>query len=296
MSSWHSYTSLYNMGHAALASLFDNEVIVEEKIDGSQFSFGVINGELKCRSKGQELVVDFPEKMFTEAVDTVKKIQAQLSPGWTYRAEYLKKPKHNTLAYDRIPNNHLIIFDINTEEEVYLLPEEKRKEAERLGLECVPLLWKGTGRPSTEEMLSWLDKTSILGGQKIEGFVIKNYSIFGKNKKALMGKHVSEAFKEIHGGEWKKENPSKKDIIESIIYSLRTPARWEKAIQHLRDEGKLENSPRDIGLLLKEVNVDILKECEEEIKDKLWKYAWPKISRGIVSGLPNWYKEKLLNE
>ena len=39
--SWHSFPSVYAVGHAALADLFLDDVIVEEKVDGSQFSFGL---------------------------------------------------------------------------------------------------------------------------------------------------------------------------------------------------------------------------------------------------------------
>jgi ATP-dependent RNA circularization protein (DNA/RNA ligase family) len=36
-----SYPSIYALGHRAIRELFDGPVVVEEKIDGSQFSFGV---------------------------------------------------------------------------------------------------------------------------------------------------------------------------------------------------------------------------------------------------------------
>ena len=118
--SWHSYGSIYNVGHPAASELFNGPVTIEEKVDGSQFSFGIFDGEVKVRSKGQQLVVDAPEKMFTKAVEQVLARQELLHDGWTYRAEYLRSPKHNTLKYDRHPNGHLVIFDIATSEETYL--------------------------------------------------------------------------------------------------------------------------------------------------------------------------------
>jgi hypothetical protein len=74
-----------------------------------------------------------------------------------------------------------------------------------------------------------------------------------------------------------------------------TPAngRWEKAVERLRDAGKLEGSPRDIGALIKEVPADVLEECEHEIRDILFRHFWPQISRGITAGLAEWYKEQL---
>lgn len=299
MNSWHSYPSIFNLGHRAIKDLFTVPCIVEEKVDGSQFSFGVDEeGELHVRSKGAVMVVGAPEKMFQRAVDTVKELKPLLHPGWTYRAEYLQKPKHNSLAYDRIPEKHLILFDVNTDTETYLSWPEKQEEARRLGLECVALL--DSGAEITADILrNIIDNTvSVLGGQKIEGVVIKPqaYNLYGTDKKVLMGKFVSERFKEIHANEWKKTNPSRGDIVDGIIGALKTEARWHKAVQHLREAGKIEDSPRDIGNLIKEVQADLQKECADEIKDRLYKFALPIILRRCTGGLAEWYKEQLLKQ
>lgn len=293
--SWHSYPSIFALGHRALSELLLDPVIVEEKVDGSQFSFGLFDeaGDqvLRCRSKGAQLNLVAPEKMFIKAVEVVK--QLPLTVGWTYRAEYLAKPKHNALAYDRIPEKHLIVFDVNTGHEEYMSYAHKEAECERLGLEIVPLVYEGM-LDSFADFRSMIDRTSALGGQKIEGVVVKNYRRFGPDKKVLLGKFVSEAFKEVHAAEWKAENPTKTDIVDRLIDTLRTPARWNKAIQHMREAGKLEDSPRDIGLLMKEVQADIEKECADLIATKLAEWAMPQIRRGVIRGLPEWYKEELL--
>ena len=44
---------------------------------------------------------------------------------------------------------------------------------------------------------------------------------------------------------------------------------------------------------MREVPQDILKECGEEIKERLFKHFWSRISRGTTRGLPKFYKEKL---
>ena len=66
--------------------------------------------------------------------------------------------------------------------------------------------------------------------------------------------------------------------------------------QDLQERGLLEGSPRDIGALIKEVPADISKECADEIKDKLFAWAWPHIQRMTTRGLPEWYKEQLLKQ
>lgn len=295
MSSWKSYPKIYNLGHAAIADLFQDEVIIEEKVDGSQFSFGKFNGELKCKSKSKELILDAPEKMFIEAVETVKRLESQLVDGWTYRCEYLQSKSHNVLAYDRIPQQHLIIFDVNTGDEVYLDYGQKAAIAQGLGLEVVPLLFKGKIENS-EDLLKLLELESILGGQKIEGIVIKNYQRFGRDGKVLMGKHVSERFKEIHGETWKTNNPQQNDILTKIVEKYKTTARWDKALIHLKENGQATNTPKDIGSLIKEVQNDIKEECSEEIKDLLFDWAWSNIQRRLIGGLPEWYKEVLIKE
>jgi hypothetical protein len=280
------------MGHRAIEELLLDSVLVEEKIDGSQFSFGRFNGELRVRSKGKEMISDAPEKLFKDAVATVAALE--LRDGWTYRGECLQKPKHNSLAYERTPKGNVIIFDINSDEERYLSYEEKQAEAARLGLEIVPLLFAGKIE-SANDVRSFLELTSVLGGQKIEGVVIKNYSRFGRDKKALMGKYVSESFKEVHKNEWGKSNPKQGDIIIRLIEMFKTPTRWDKAVIHLAERGELENSPRDIGKLILEVKTDLKKECVDEIKDTLFSWAIDSVLRGSVGGLPEWYKQKLLD-
>jgi hypothetical protein len=258
----------------------------------SQFSFGRFDGVLKCRSKGQELVIDAPEKMFAAGVQTVAELD--LHDGWTYRGEYLQKPKHNTLVYSRVPVGHVIIFDINTEEATYLSYAEKEDEAGRIGLEVVPY-FGGIDRIDLEVFKELLTRESILGGTTIEGVVLKplGYDIFGQDKKCIMGKYVSEAFKEKHKHEWKAGNPGGADIIQNLIVQLKTEARWRKAVQHLRDAGELENEYKDIGKLMKALNSDVLKEEECWIKEELFKWAWAKINRGVNSGFAEWYKLQL---
>ncbi|MCP3966601.1 MAG: hypothetical protein GY718_09665 [Lentisphaerae bacterium] len=288
-----SYPKIYAMGHRAINDLFSDEVHITEKIDGSQISFGVYQGELMVKSKGCNLVIDAPDKMFAKAVESIKSIQHLLEDGWTYRGEYLKTPKHNTLEYDRIPVNHIILFDVDTGIENYMKWDDMWKEGIRIGLEVVPLVYYGTV-DDPNVLLGMLKRTSTLGGQEVEGVVVKNYHRFGVDGKALMGKYVSEAFKEVHQGNWKKKNPGGGDILYMLGEQYRSDARWNKSICRTRDGGLLKDEPSDIGPLIKDIQGDVKEECEDEIKEALFKWAWPKIVRRVTAGFPEYYKKELL--
>jgi hypothetical protein len=307
MSAWHGPQSIYNLGHRAVKDLFTVPVQIQEKVDGSFFAFGLfedpqlmefdVDGsrmELKVRSKGAVMIPDAPEALFKLAVQAVKNRERLLHPGWQYRGETLAKPKHNTLSYDRVPKDNIILFDVLTDEETYLPYEELCAEGERLGLEVVPQLFSGVVADANQ-LRQYLDRTSVLGGQKIEGVVVKPLTpLYGPDKKMLFGKFVSEAFKEVHRLSWGESNPTQKDVIQRMIEAYAHPVRFHKAVTHLREAGQLEDSPRDIGKLIREIPDDIRKECEEDIKNALFKQAWPHISRGITKQVPDWYKDQLL--
>lgn len=294
MTKLSSYSKVLALGHKAIHDILDGEVVVEEKVDGSQFSFGVIDGELQCRSKGAQVHITGPDSMFKRGVDTALMLQDRFTPGWTYRGEYLNTPKHNTLAYSRTPNHNFILFDVETSPSHFLPRAEKGAEAERLGLEVVPCYYNGPGAGiGIETLKSFLDQDSILGGQKVEGVVIKNYSKFTLDGKLACAKIVSEEFKEIHGVEWKKNNPNKSDVVEMLVAKYGTEPRRRKAVQTLRDEGKLEGTPKDIGLLLKTVSNDILAECRSDLMEELFDHFWKDIARGINKDIPLWYKKEL---
>jgi hypothetical protein len=292
MTSWHTYPKIYSLGHGVIQDIFLDPVIIEEKVDGSQFSFGVFDGELKARSKGQQLIIEAPEKMFTRAIEVIQELKPLLKDGYTYRGEYLNKPKHNALAYDRAPKNNIIIFDISPAQEVYLPYADKKAEAERIGLETVPIVFEGM--VTDYNMFKALMETvSVLGGQKVEGVVVKNYKRFANDGKVFLGKYVSEAFKEVHGKNWKETNPSSGEFHLMLAEQYKTPARWNKAVQHLKEAGKLTGTPSDIGPLLKEVQADIEAECADEIKQKLFEHFFPTVKRVAIRGLPEWYKDEL---
>ncbi len=293
------YIKILTVGALGTEQLLTGQVIIEEKIDGSQFAFGIDkNSEVSCRSHHQQIIIN-DAGMFTEAVAHVQSIIPTLErmyavwrePLWFY-AEYLQRPKHNTLAYQRIPKNHLVLFDVLSGTN-WLSITDVQEMADSLQIDAVPVLYQGQA-PDMDTIKSFLQRESYLGGSAIEGVVIKNYEqliAMGGKTFPLFCKLVNEKFKERNMREW-KEN-SNKSKLQELIESYRTQARWQKAVQRLEEDGKLKHDPCDIGELMKAVAMDILEEEKENIKEELFNLYWKDIARTAQRGLAEWYKNKL---
>lgn len=294
----NAFPKIFALGTDYIRDILTGPVEITEKIDGSQFVFGKYRGELLMRSKGKQMWTDAHEKMFDEAVNYVQTIAELVPEGITLFCEYLKRPKHNVLAYKRVPQNHLTLFGSTTDGN---FDANWERWADLLDIEPVSFLERsnifprGTMKDFMDYLNEQLKTESMLGGPVIEGLVIKNYHqpflLGGQPIPIMMGKYVSEKFKETHQKGWKGQKSNAWDMFKE---QYRTEARWQKAIQHLRDSGNLENTPQDIGKLIKEIQNDLTEECKEEIKDGLWKIFNKDLIRKAVAGFPEWYKKRLI--
>ena len=285
------YSKIHQMYHREVHRMKGHPVVIQEKIDGSQISFGRKDGKLFVRSKNQMIDIENPDGMFANAVDVLK--DRTLPEDFVWRGEYLKKPNHNVLAYDRIPKDHIIIYDIENGDgsNDYLPPEVVGEISDQYGFEVVPTFLDCLFNFIDQGLIDELMKNqSILGGQLIEGLVFKCYDLFDSRDKTLMCKYVRPEFKEMNGG---KRGKNRRDVIEEIGGRLATPARFEKAVQHLRDSNMLVDEPKDIGVLMRELNKDF-EEHIDEIKNLLYANYRKDILRVANRGFASWYKELLL--
>jgi len=274
--------------------LLAGDVIVTEKIDGSQIGFGVLDGELRFRSKGMEMPGE-PEKIFQPTVDHLRARADFMEPGWVYYGEAMRGPRHNTLKYDRAPKNHLALYGALRPDGSMVDRETLCQAADSLDVDAVPVLLE-SGRYALSDLRELLDRTSYLGGVKVEGIVAHRaerwyWSAIDREYPLLAVKIVRDDFKETHKKEWKKSTPSGR--YDELKQACRSEARWEKAVQHLRDSGLLENIPRDIGKLIVEAKRDFVEEEKETLKEELWKIFGDEMVRTSIRGLPEWYKDRL---
>ena len=289
------WSKIFTLGDRYTDGIFEGPVSITEKVDGSQLNFGVHpdNG-LMFLTKGSTCHIGDNNKLFAPAMAHVAGMEGKLNVGWTYHGETLANPRHNTLAYERVPVGHIALYGITLPDGRQITSYSDLKlHADSLGIDVVPELFNGTvdGTEINELLQSWLDTHSYLGKEYIEGVVIKNYAkeqfIGGQLIPLMQAKFVSERFKERHKVAWPTNNKSPLLIIGDIV---RTEARWMKAIQHLKEAGEWEQHPRDIGKLLKYLHQDLEVEDKELLKEKLWNAFSKDIKRSATRGFPEAYK------
>jgi hypothetical protein len=293
----HAFPKIHHIGDDIIGSIFDDDVEISEKIDGSQLAVGRVDGHLLFRSKGKMMFPESHEKMFDTAVDYI--LNHYWPDNTVYYCEYLRQPKHNTIKYDSVPKNNLVVFGCSTPGGTFVSKyADLQYMAETVGLDAVPLLYYGKVE-NMKQLTGLLDTDSYLGGSKIEGIVVKNYSqnylLGGQAIPVMMGKLVSEKFREQHRTTWDRENKSS-GRWQAYVESFATEARWEKAIQYLNEMGELDHSPRDIGKLIARIHLDIAEEEEDNIKSWLWGQYGKDLLRGSTKGFVDFYKMKVAKD
>jgi hypothetical protein len=295
-----SYGKIVSLGHRYSDKIIDGrEVRIEEKTDGSQLSVMKSDGLMLYRTRKTELFPETDDKLFKKAVTWFEDMKDLLPEGVIFRCEAIMGPRHNHLTYEYPPESGFVLWDLEdpVTGDVWSAPERLRScyNWGLLGLEPLFIGSPGVGSQAVEFFRSWLGKPSFLGG-KMEGIVIKplEFTHVPDTMKRLAVKLVNEEYREEQSKSFRSDNPTKSDIIMQIGERYAVEARYRKAVQHLRESGVLEESVRDIGPLMKELNRDLEEECVDEIKDMLWKWGKKNILGKSSRGFPQWYKDYLI--
>jgi len=300
-----SYPHVRHVADPTVEGIYEGEIEVEEKVDGSQFRIHLDTaGAIHFGSHR----LDFPSfqnnGMFQKAVDIcIKNLEKVIGVARKYDmyifTEFVGKKKQNTLTYDKTPDSFLIVFDVLADQRWYNR-EDKEQIARIFGFDCIPRLWLEDGKRLSAFVIDELLKNqSYLGGTQIEGIVVKNYGKFFDPTKYqwnegnfLIGKYVRQEFQEMN----QKEHAGEHASIDKLRGRYNTSARWDKAIQKLTEEGKLVHNMKDLALIIPEVKADIKEECEEDIKTELYKLYGRQVIGSGVKGLPEYYNKKLLEK
>ena len=272
---------------------YDGRVVIQEKLDGSQFSFSMgADSSVSYRSKRKAFNKDNANDLFQPAVSWIEQNKSLLDVGTVYRGEALARPRHNHLTYKNPPAEGFVLFGTDGD------------RGFNVRLPFVDTYYSGFPEGNTKaERYEWLEsflgRESMLGGCRAEGVVVKsldseNPMRHEKSGDELFVKLVRPDFQESNKiGKNMKVKFDQDDILAQIGGSFATDARFMKAVSRLEEEGELSFTNSDIGKLLKELNLDFEEENAEQCKQLLWNWGRKAILRNSNHEFAKWYQSYL---
>ncbi len=169
--------------------VFDGTVYVEEKLDGSQFSIVLRNGDVEVYSRGRNIVRGFEPTVYRGIWSWVYSRYSELVNVPEYYVLYGEwlRVRH-TVPYDMLPD-WAVIFDVlDLRSNRFLDYSLKKKVVDDLGLTSPPLVCvlnvKCSTRRDVDDVVRKLAKLAegksafSRIARSMEGVVVKNY---GKN-------------------------------------------------------------------------------------------------------------------
>lgn len=267
------YPDIERLGHEDnkdILNFGEDTLVIEEKVDGGNGSFWIDeNNLIHFGSRNRDLTTDNDIKTFAglqiqlrEHLLNLEKEGIKLNFDYLYYIEWMAK---HTITYTFAP--FTIGIDIRLKhannqegEGLFIGRDAREQEFDRLKIENVPLIWRGTVNDLKKlNVIDLIPKSKYYDGWA-EGIVIKNYcrkSPHGNYQ--LYAKIVREEFKEDN----KAVFGSIRGIItdtQRIIAEFCTDARIRKAVLKFVNE---DNLPLDLRLMQKVptyVIKDILRE------------------------------------
>lgn len=248
-----------------------DEIIIQEKIDGSNAAirYDSENDCVVAQSRKQILSVSNNLRGMYEWSQTLDKdrVREVLGDNLCLFGEWLVP---HTVKYPDEKYNQFYAYDIyDTDAEKYLPQDIVEEKARELGLNFVPIFYKGEFQ-SWEHCLSFVGKTEM-NGEMGEGIVIKNQTKLNdpNGRTPFYIKIVSERFQETHERHVKIVSPEQlkaqeenKILCESIV----TEARVTKILHKLVDEGILPENwgAKEMGIVAKNLCGRVFEDCMKE--------------------------------
>lgn len=304
MNDFPEYCKIMALGKLGTEDIFEDEVVISEKCDGSSVRIMNDGGTIRVGSHKKEISLEgsTPDaKMFIPFTTWVKENETALLSFLPNQNVIFGEmcQSHNVIKYaNKYP---IVIFDIGEVAEYGLEFRDANFQnirqsylSKELKVPIAPTLYRGkvTNRDQLDKFLSaasFLDKT-----KNIEGIVIKNYSRLNQWDRHLFAKLVRQEFKERNKEVFKRGES--KSVEEAIAEFYFTRARLIKMVQRLKEEGKYTGELKDIQYLVGMIPKDIEEEHKEDIKEFLYQHFWKQINRIISARIAPEYKKYVQEE
>ena len=300
---FHTYPKIYTLGKEENGSIFsdpNDEIIIEEKIDGANFRFMLKNNTIIFGSRTGivgESKTEKGKRNWQRCISFIKeKLEKNLGDNslLSHLIFYGECIVKHTLSYDweNIPPYlGYDIFDANTGK--FLDYDTKKAIFQMLELPMVPLIYRIKALEIKQVTDAEIPQTKYpnLSSKDLqaEGIVFKNYS------KQVMAKYVRERFKEDNKEAFGESKKFAENDSERIVAIYCTNARIEKCAFKLIEEGnKLDMSL--MSTLMKLVILDIYEENWKEICFSNWSVNFKDIRKKIAKRILAVLQQMMVNQ
>ncbi len=267
---FHKYIKIRPIGYEENKDIFldpEDDIVIEEKIDGANFRFMIKDGQIIFGSRTQELEEGKDhkyEKNFRRSINYLTEKFAKMDKEDIKEAEglifYGENCVPHSLEYnwEKIPA--FLGFDIyNNKEEKFLDYEPIKWIFEEVfDLTMVPLI-KTCKAKEIKEITDKDIPKSYYANSPAEGIVLKNYS------KQIFAKYVSDKFKEVNRNTFGKSKKFAKDDSEYVLATYCTNARIDKIVFKLIDMGE-------------KLEMTMMHKLPNAVYKDIWEENWQEIS------------------
>lgn len=233
MGEYKKYPKIHRLGKEETDGILDNELIIQEKVDGANCSIFWLDGKVRCGTRTRMLPEDESFNGFQEYVNANPAIAAflQESPAVILYGEWLVR---HTIAYPDEAYRKVYLFDMySTTKDEFLEQETVRHTAKKLGLEYPHIF--ANGRLTEGQIKEFVGTSAIAPAG--EGVVIKAEGFLNKFGDHVYAKIVHEKFKESNAIVFGGNNKHSETYWEMyVVNKYCTTGRVQKIMQKLQPQ------------------------------------------------------------
>lgn len=259
------YQHVERLGHDDVMGLLDGTVVVQEKLDGANFSVAKHpeKGLILASRNNVISVGGHPSTGFNGAIEYVLDHPGiakvlEHHPDWVLRGEWLTR---HTINYEATKMKKFYVFDVQDRDGKYVPISQYAAVMELREILFIPALAEFTS-PSLDQLTELTQGPGAYGAAQKEGIVVKRYDFVNKWGRTTWGKLVSADFREankIHMG------ATKHDPIEIQFASKVTDEDILKVIHKIRDAAgttTIKDMPQVLGRV-----------WNDAFTDRLWSFV-----------------------
>jgi cytidyltransferase-like protein len=276
----HLYDIYNKKGKEFVDQLFNTYVTVNEKMDGSAFTFerDKETGKFKFYRRDQRNPITLVDrtlmKYYEKPIQYIESlpphILEQIPRGWRFGLEYFANTKPVEITYDRIPKNHLLlsyVHEYGDDGKIKKTIQDKGELdnwADLLGVDRAPIIFQGYLTDDQKDKITDFLRTPFEGlVQKFKTQSFVRYIISTLNPKLTKTALNDDLDKDVEGIVFRFGEPSKENepVLAKMVDPVFTQMAKDKSMKQREDK------PSDfLGIALMDVMNFILEKGVDDFR------------------------------